>query len=156
VKVWRLCRKKHLATALSGEGARRGAARWNSKGIPVAYASEHLSLAVCEVFVHVAAPEEANDMMAVTAEFAITESEIERQKRWILDRLPADWRELGNLATRALGDEWARSGNSLCLFVPSAAIDGEWNILINPEHPGVGGIKIVESKPFQFDVRMFK
>lgn len=145
-----------MSTALSGEGARRGAARWNSKGVPVAYTSEHLSLAVCEVFVHVAAPEEADDLMAVTAEFAIAESEIEQQKRWILEQLPADWRELGNLATRALGDAWARSSSSAFLFVPSAVIDGEWNILINPEHPDAREIKIVESKPFQFDRRMFK
>lgn len=145
-----------MATALSGEGARRGAARWNSKGIPIAYSSEHLSLAMCEVFVHVAAPEEADDMMAVAAEFAIAEREIERQKMWILEQLPTDWRELGNLATRALGDAWARSGSSVCLFVPSAVIDGEWNILINPEHPDARKIKIVEAKPFQFDVRMFK
>jgi RES domain-containing protein len=122
----------------------------------MAYTSEHLSLAVCEVFVHVAAPEEADDMMSLSAEFAISEQEIERQKRWILDRLTDDWRELGNRATRALGDEWARSGRSVCMFVPSAVIDGEWNILINPEHRDARQIKIVDTKPFQFDRRMFK
>jgi RES domain-containing protein len=122
----------------------------------MAYTSEHLSLAVCEVFVHVSAPEEADDMMSLAAEFAISEQEIERQKRWILDRLPADWRELGSVATRALGDEWAQSARSVCMFVPSAVIDGEWNILINPEHPDAREIKIVETKPFQFDQRMFK
>jgi RES domain-containing protein len=42
------------------------------------------------------------------------------------------------------------------MFVPSAVIDGEWNILINPEYPDAREIKIVETKPFQFDQRMFK
>jgi RES domain-containing protein len=142
--------------ALSGEGARRGAARWNSLGVAVAYTSEHLSLAVCEVFVHAIGPEEADDLMSVTAEFDLREGEIEQQKRWILDRLPRDWRAVGNPATRALGDEWVRSGSSMCLFVPSAVIDGEWNILINPEHPDMREIKIVQTKPFWFDERMFK
>ena len=52
IQAWRVIKKKHLSDALSGEGARLGGGRWNHAGIPVVYASETLSLAVLELFIH--------------------------------------------------------------------------------------------------------
>jgi RES domain-containing protein len=35
MRVWRLCRARHAATAFDGEGARLFGGRWNEKGMAV-------------------------------------------------------------------------------------------------------------------------
>ncbi len=41
------------------------------------------------------------------------------------------------------------------LHVPSAAVRGEWNVLLNPAHGDFRKIKIQKPQPFEFDLRMF-
>jgi len=55
-----------------------------------------------------------------------------------------------------VGAEWARSKRSLTLLVPSIAVVGDWNVLVNPEHPDARKIVLSKPEPFQFDNRMFK
>jgi RES domain-containing protein len=155
MRVWRLCRARHASTAFSGEGARLASARWNSEGVAMAYAAGSLSLAVLEVFVHLSAGERPQDMVSVSAEVPVDTRVIERAKREMLGRLSANWR-FDHSETHAIGDEWALGGKSLLLPVPSVIIDGEWNALVNPEHPDARRIKVFETKPFRFDERMFK
>jgi RES domain-containing protein len=57
---------------------------------------------------------------------------------------------------RSVGDNWIRSGETAALFVPSAAIPGEWNVLLNPAHPDFRRVKIQKPRPFDFDLRMFR
>lgn len=58
--------------------------------------------------------------------------------------------------TRALGDTWLFSGESLGLWVPSFVEPLERNLLLNCAHPQYGRIKLsVERNPFEFDPRMF-
>jgi len=40
--------------------------------------------------------------------------------------------------------------------VASAAIRGEWNVLLNPEHSDFRKLKIERPKAFEFDLRMFR
>ena len=155
MRIWRICRKRHLASAFSGEGARRGSGRWNSAGVPIAYASEALSLAAIEYFVHVDSEDMSGDLMAICAEVPIESAELVERKEQMLSALPVNWRfEIG--VTRGIGDGWANRMESLWLPVPSVVIDGEWNMLINPLRPDFLQMKIVETKPFRFDERMFK
>jgi RES domain-containing protein len=155
MRVWRLCRARHAATAFSGDGARLASARWNSEGVAMAYAAESLSLAVLEVFVHLTVEERPQDFVSVCAEIAVDGRAIEKAKRGMLARLSANWR-FDHSETHAIGDEWALGQKSLLLPIPSVIIDGEWNALVNPEHPDARRIKVVETKPFRFDERMFK
>jgi RES domain-containing protein len=39
--------------------------------------------------------------------------------------------------------------------VPSAAIRGEWNVLLNPKHSDFRCLNIKTPKLFEFDLRMF-
>ena len=57
---------------------------------------------------------------------------------------------------RRFGDNWIRSGQSAALLVPSAAIRGEWNLLLNPAHSGFLKVRYRDPEPFEFDTRMFR
>jgi RES domain-containing protein len=70
--------------------------------------------------------------------------------------LPAGWHETRDESLRALADDWIRGGKSVALLVPSAAIRGEWNILVNPMHSDFSMIIFRDPTPFEFDMRMFR
>jgi RES domain-containing protein len=135
---------------LSGEGARRNGARWNSKGIAMLYASEHISLCALEMLVnivlteikqnfyllHIALPEQAS-LVSITA-----------------GKLKKNWQEDAGY-THFIGDEFCKEKKALILKVPSAVIPDEYNFLLNPRHPDFKKVKIMKSKPFIFDKRLF-
>jgi len=156
MRVWRICKQRHVATAFSGEGARLFAARWNSVGTPLVYTSLSLSLAVVEVFVHIKKGQAPDDLMSIEASLPVDETRIEEEKSMMLSRLPPDWRREGHPVLQKIGDEWVASKRSLALPVPSVVVDGEWNVLVNPEHPDAARIKVDTAKPFHFDTRMFQ
>jgi len=153
MRVWRICRDRHVTAAFSGEGARRFGARWNGAGVPMVYTSLSLSLAVVETFVHLEVAGEPDDLVSLEVELPGDEMGAERVA---IRNLPADWRMVNHPALRIIGAEWAESRRSLVLLVPSVAVGGEWNALVNPEHADAGRIKIIETKPFRFDARMFQ
>ena len=155
MRIWRICRKRHASTAFSGEGARLAGGRWNSEGIAMAYASENLSLAALELFVHAEGEEQPADLVAVQAEIPVEAKMLDRQREEWRKNLPEDWRFHREVSQR-LGDAWARAKKSLAVRVPSVLIDVEWNVLINPEHTDASKVKIVQERPFRFDERMFK
>ena len=55
---------------------------------------------------------------------------------------------LNNIAAcQTSGEMWVRSGNQLAIQVPSAAIAGEFNILLSPLHPGYGTVQFNGANP---------
>ena len=156
MKVWRITRERHVAAAFSGEGARRFAARWNPAGVPVVYTSLSLALAAMETLVHADLQSEPTDLMYLEAEVPATEEEFDREQAWTLQRLPSSVREIVEAVTQSLGAEWADSRRSLALPVPSATIEGDWNLLINPLHPAAVNIVVEPPRPFRYDARLFR
>jgi RES domain-containing protein len=153
MRVWRICKARYAAAAYSGEGARLFSGRWNTAGVPMVYSSLSLSLAAIEVFVHLEPVAAPDDLVSVAAELPINEADAERVPR---KKLPADWRRVDHPTLQRMGTEWARSRRSLVLLVPSVAVEGEWNGLVNPEHPEANEIRVEAAKPFLFDARMFQ
>jgi RES domain-containing protein len=151
MKIWRICRERYVADAFSGEGARLYGGRWNSRGVPMVYASSSLALAAIELFVHIEPNLIPVDLVSIAAELPQGES----IQRWENDTLPADWwgDELGPM--RALGDVWIRDKQSLAVLVPSVPIREEWNVLLNPLHPHMRELRDKVVRPFVFDARMF-
>jgi len=108
----------------------------------MAYASQHLSLAAIELFVHVVEEDEPRDLVSVEAEFPITEEMVEKQQHEIASRLHEGW-QFDLDATRAMGDRWFRGNSAAVMLVPSVVIDVEWNILLNPQHADFAKLKIL-------------
>ena len=55
---------------------------------------------------------------------------------------------------RKIGDNWAIHTTSPVLYVPSAIIKHEYNVLLNVHHPEFKSIRIVDVEPFMFDPRI--
>jgi RES domain-containing protein len=156
MRIWRLCREPFAAEAVSGEGARRFGGHWNSRGVPMVYASTSLALAAIELFVHLEPGQAPNDLVYISAILPLGEPARTLQA----DELPSAWWTdnvaAGPGSTRDLGDTWMRGGSSLALMVPSVPIRAEWNVLVNPLHSRMSELQIDSPQPFVFDARMFQ
>ena len=135
---------------LSGTGAKLFGGRWNSVGHPALYTTEHISLAVLEILVHVKSYRRPLDYYLVTIEIPDKENiiTIDQQK------LKKNWKDDFTYG-QFIGDEFLTTRQSLVLKVPSAIIEQENNYIINPAHPDAGKIKIQASKSFIFDKRLY-
>lgn len=151
MRFWRISRRRYAGDVTKGEGARLYGGRWNSRGVRVVYASSSLALAAVETFVNLEPNLRPADLISIEGEIPET-LEIAR-----LDpkQLPSNWYATRDESLRRFGDEWIKGGKTVALHVPSAAIRGEWNVLLNPAHPDFSKLKIGEPLSFEFDVRMF-
>jgi RES domain-containing protein len=155
IKAWRLVRKKRLAEAFSGEGARLGGGRWNHVGIPVVYVSVTLSLAALELFIHFTRKDirMSKSLLAIPVEIPdalrVTEILVKNLKPGWDSSPPPDF-------TKELGTEWVKEGASAILRVPSAIIPEEHNLVINPKHKDFSKIIIRDPRPFALDNRVWK
>jgi RES domain-containing protein len=152
ITAWRIVKKKHWASAFTGEGARLFGGRWNSKAIGIIYTSASVSLAILEILVHL----KTHQILEAywLGEIAFDEALVEVLPA---SKLPANWRkDPAPASLRILGDEWVLSDSSVVLRVPSAIIDSEWNYLLNPAHPDFAKCVPKKAKPFRFDSRLVK
>ena len=70
-------------------------------------------------------------------------------------RVPENWRATPyGSETQAFGSEWAKAERSVALQVPSSVVLGEFNYLLNPDHPDFSKIEIGAFAPFEFDSRI--
>ena len=137
--VWRLVRRRHLESTLTGDGARRFGGRWNSKGVALIYTSESLELALLEALVHVDLDLLPRDYWQVCLELddaLVGELPRRPPKGW--DAAPPYRR-----AVQSVGDRWVRSVTSLALRVPASVLPERFNVLINPAHADLPRVREV-------------
>ncbi len=150
--VYRLS-KGNFKFDLSGKGAELAGGRWNNKGVAVLYTSASRALCAMEILVHVPASLLPTDyhMVSIAVPDDAPSGEI------LIENLPAQWQSLphGN-KTQQLGDLFVQNRKLLLLKVPSAVVKGDFNYLINPQHPDFEKVKVVETELFEFDSRLFK
>jgi RES domain-containing protein len=149
MRLWRLARGVY--SPVDGVGAMLAGGRWNSRGRPVVYSSERLSLAALKVLVHIDPDEFPNDYRAVEIDVPDAAS------RTIVDLadLSATWRiPLVCDQCREIGDAWLTAADTFILVVPSAVVPQESNYLLNPLHPEMGQARIVGEELFPFDPRL--
>lgn len=147
--TFRIVKSTRASTAFDGEGARLYGGRWNSVGTRMLYTSENRSLAALEILVHLQGP---------ALGYSLIQCEIPDDARIesLSDPdLPEDWRtEPAPTALARLGDAWTIELRSLALRVPSAVVEGEYNVLLNPAHPDFARIVIHDAVPFRYDPRL--
>ena len=147
--VFRIC-NTHYSEDISGTGAKLYGGRWNSKGVAVIYASEHISLSVLEMLVHNRFTDFAADLNLLHLSIADTLS-IKDVKN---SKLKTDWINDFDY-TRFMGDQFIKAGTHAILKVPSAVIKEEHNFIINPFHSDFKKIKITQTVSFSTDKRLF-
>lgn len=149
--VYRLGNEKYK-NDLSGKGAEKAGARWNSKGLAVVYSSESRALCTTEIAVRTPLGNIPVDYFLTIIEIpaAIEIGEIKPAD------LPRDWKAIPHAhSTQLIGDKFITAGKFLVLKVPSAVVQGDFNYLINPAHKLISKIKIVKTERFEFDERLF-
>jgi RES domain-containing protein len=151
MRVWRLYPERFRETAFTGVGGLYVASRWNHLGTSMVYTATSPALAALELFVNLEPNEVPDDLLMAAAN--VSDDRIEQLE---LELLPDNWRDLNNLVCRDLGSGWAASSRSVALKVPSAVVDGDWNLLLNPRHAEFSKIEFLQPKPFRFDGRMFR
>lgn len=154
IRVWRLCQSAHLASALTGEGARRYGGRWNAKGQPAVYTAATLSLAALEMLAHVDTDLLPDGFSAFALDIPDEDIRIDRLSS---ADLPPDWRYAYPPAScQAIGSKWLGQGGSAVLAVPSAIIPEENNYILNPRQPDFARIKSLPPITFTFDSRLWR
>ncbi len=152
MQVFRIAKTRHI-NDLSGTGARLNGGRWNHPGIGILYTSPTRALATVEFLVHVPAAMMPRNLGMVAIEIP---DPIVPQETIATD-LPENWRRHpAPPALAEIGSNWALSNNALLLRVPSAVVEHEYNILINPAHPDMRRVTIVDVQPYIFDNRLMR
>jgi RES domain-containing protein len=134
-------------------GARIYGGRWNHTGYPAVYTSGSRSLAALEFLVHV-------PMALAPENLSIVEINIQENIEWESineSQLPSNWRDYPAPEQLAnIGTNWIKSKSSLLLDIPSAVVVKEVNTLINPLHPDIKFVDLINIEKFSFDSRLFK
>ncbi|MEO7119549.1 MAG: RES family NAD+ phosphorylase [Ginsengibacter sp.] len=152
MEAYRLSREK-FAKTLSGKGAALKGARWNSIGVELIYTASNRSLSMAEVAVHFTLATLPGDYMMITI---FIPDNISIQKFNISD-LPTNWNTFPHPSTTpSIGDKFITDNKFCVLQIPSAVTQGDYNLLINPNHPDFKRIKIIAIDKFPFDKRIFK
>jgi RES domain-containing protein len=152
LRLYRVCRlRASAAEAIDGYGAAHSPGRWNMRGVRAVYLASRVALGVLEVVVQAGT--------VALADYAYYPVQVPDVLLTRLDRarLSLGWRTMarGREECRALADEWYAGGASAGLIVPSAVIpeaydEGEFNVVLDPEHDGFRDV--VLEPPARLDV----
>ena len=162
VTIWRIASQglTWRANDLSGTGSALHPGRWNSRERPVVYTSSSIALACLETVVHLAGDDPLPFQRQLVRITIPTHHWLQRSILYKTD-LPGwdvppkpenaeDWLS----TTRAWGDGWLDSGDSLIAEVPSVIVPEETNLLINPRHPAHGEVVAEIRRPWVYDARL--
>ncbi len=146
--VYRLS-KLIYASDLSGFGASLSSTnRWNSKGVEMLYTASNRSLAFAEVLAHLNRNE-------IPLDLAMVSLKLPRSSKFTEAKLNKDHSILAISETQEIGNQFIDQKFQFALRVPSFAVQGEYNILLNPHHPDMQKVQVEDVQPFTFDSRFF-
>ena len=70
-------------------------------------------------------------------------------------QLPGDWQQTpAPPSTKDFGTALLKANQYLTIRIPSVVIPEEYNYLINPLHPGMRKVRVVEIKDCVYDLRI--
>lgn len=140
------CRFIHL---LDGVGAFTYGGRWNNKGHAMLYTAGSRSLALLEALVHIESPP--------IPEFCIAKIFVPDDAISVYQDsdLPLNWNSCpGPDILKLIGDSFLNNKSALALKVPSVIVSEEFNFLINPLHPRINELKILQIIQQEIDDRL--
>ncbi len=148
---------KLFAESYNGQGASfRDGARWNNKGVPVLYFAMSPSTAMLELANYLPTPRllPKNTVMCVydvSGDIGV--------ERVDVSKLSNDWADFPYpISAQKIGTEFLTSCKNLALEVPSSAVTAglESILVVNPLHPDIKKIKLIETHSEIYNVRAFK
>lgn len=72
-----------------------------------------------------------------------------------LDTLPDEWDAIPHHGASATdGADWLRAAEQLALVLPSVVVPQARNLLLNPLHPAIAQVSLVDQIPFRLDQRL--
>jgi len=125
--------------------------RWHSAGQRIVYCTSSEALAALEVRVHVG-------RFIPRAPFAMHVIDVpDRLVRTVTRKeLPKDWSAVpADRGGQRFGDAWLARRETLAMQVPSVHSRSDFNLLLNPSHPDIGEVHVVEGYSYRFDPRLF-
>jgi RES domain-containing protein len=148
-EVFRISKSKYIHD-ISGHGAKLYGGRWNRPGLAALYTSSHRSLALLELIVHF----ESSGAIADTFRFAkisVPEERIVDIDFSFTDE--SDFR-FNNEELWGLTEYYFFELNYLGIWVPSAIVPQEKNLILNPQHLDFKYVKVLEIEKAQLDQRL--
>lgn len=150
MRLWRIAAHvpgEYLATDVTGEGARRHGARWNSVGVPAVYAAYTVSTAVLESLAHLGGrkPPRNRYLVALEVPNRLFNHPQHGVNRYAPSDLPALWNaQPAHQVSQLWGD--ARLPDAAAMrhmaklppigfAVPSVLAKEDYNVVLNPRHP---------------------
>jgi RES domain-containing protein len=151
MNVFRISKTKYLTDDLNGIGAGLYGGRWNNIRIPCVYTSESQSLCILEHLSNISKKIYLHEKFTITTIFIpdnciSTPAPKHLPKNWYL--IPAA------KESKDFGSQLLISKINLAYRLPSAIVQNEFNIIIDPEHKDIRKISIIEQKPFIIDKRI--
>ncbi|MFN4073481.1 MAG: RES family NAD+ phosphorylase [Thermus sp.] len=148
MRCYRLVKGTYAQGAFTGRGAALRGGRWNPKGYPAVYASEHLALAVLEWLAY------ALELPSLQG-YVYFRLEVPDDRVSQVETLPEDWRALPHpSSTQEVGRAFLEEKRALGLKVPSVLVPEGWNLVLNPRHPAFQEVVVEGPYPLELDPRL--
>lgn len=123
--------------------------RWNTRGSPVIYASEHYATAVLEKLAHGGGALPPNQhYVVITIPRGVSYEVLNEAALPGWDAMPAT-------VSKTFGERWALEKRAAILIAPSVIARVERNIVVNPAHPDFAAITASLHQPVYWDRRLF-
>lgn len=154
--VYRIQKKQFVDSVLTGQGARLNGGRWNPIGVPLLYTSTTPELALLETMAHLDGTplRDLPPFSRVTLEIPDSVEVIDTAD------LPTGWDQIKFPARLPyfLASRLVTAYPSLAFSVPSVILrhSPSRNILINPRHPLMSQVKVIDVAAHIFDERLQK
>lgn len=156
MQLYRITSGKYLEDYSGHGGSFHDGGRWNSPGHPAIYMALSVSTALLEMANYVSSPQ----MIPPGHQLGVYELPDNLPTHEItVGQLPDDWHRFPYpLSTQSIGDNWLDNQQELALFVPSVAapLGIDRIALINPLHPEIKELRLVESTHEMFNKRTFQ
>jgi RES domain-containing protein len=104
-----------------------------------------------EALVHLTVPPDDYVLLSIEIPDGLAQASVS------VENLPGNWRSFpAPTQLQSFGDRFIDSQEAAVLRVPSTVVPLESNYLLNPAHPDFGQIRIGETEPYDFDLRLFR